>query len=580
MKGSPVILLKKLSIMKNFIITILSLFIFIPISNAQYLWGKQATGDAQTNGYDVAIDHQNNVFVVGNMDKTITFEDVTVGDVDGNSFEHNYIAKYNSSGDLLWVKTIKGNSNNELWAVAVDGQGNAYVSGTYSHTNSFTILDFGNIQLDGNNSSSGFLAKIDADGEWQWARALLSEDLLGQQSVKPVVIKVMPNGKILLSGYMKGPAIVNGQTYNPVNDALQKIFFSSFNEEGDFEWFKHGEGAWGISNATPYLELQLDAAGNSYMLCSFGDGASYESDTLTHPFGGGFGVMSFDSDANLRWWKNISSSAAETLGGLTLDNEDNVYISARKGAILFIGDDIVIDDLLFNLWIIKFDSNGNYIYAKGVFDSGNTVNSAWTHDISYHPDGSILLTGGYEPLFGLPILFGDTLGGGGYKNAFIAAYSTSGNYKGSVELSYPDNAMNGEFLPKDMVVDMDGNLVVIGEFDYEIEIGGILFSSDLLNQMFAIKIDIANLIDLSTPTFEVPKNQAPSFSIYPNPTADYVFIENESGTGTLRIINNAGILIQTIAIKENTQFVDLSNLAAGTYYLSLGNTVQKMVVVR
>ncbi len=67
--------------MKNFIFLILLTFFLTPTSNAQFLWGKQAMGDAQTSGNDIAVDNQGNTFVVGNMDGTPTFDNVTVAPV-------------------------------------------------------------------------------------------------------------------------------------------------------------------------------------------------------------------------------------------------------------------------------------------------------------------------------------------------------------------------------------------------------------------------------------------------------------------------------------------------------------------
>ncbi len=566
--------------MKKFVFFILLTLVLLPSSNAQFTWGKQATGNAETSGNDIAIDNQGNTFVIGNMDNIITFDDVTVGDVSGNSFEHNYIVKYDPDGELLWVRTIKGNSNNEVWCVTTDGDGNAYLSGTYSHTNSLTILDFGNIQLTGNNSDSGFLAKIDADGNWQWASSLISDDLLGAQYVMPMVIRVVPDGKVLLSGFLKGPVIIDGQTFNAVNDGIQKIFFSRFDADGNFEWFKHGEGLWGEDAAAPFLELQLDTAGNSYIQCAFNNGATFGGDTLTHTFGGGFAVASFDTSANLRWWKSISSSGGEVLGGLALDSQANVYVSAQKSNIIFIGDDVVLDDLLYNLWIFKFDSEGNFVSANGVFDDTNGAGGAWTHDIAFHPNGFIIVAGGYEPFFGTPVLFGDTLGGGGYRAAFLAAFDTDGNYHGSAEIAYPEGETDGEFLPMDLVSDLDGNLLMAGEFDEEIEIGEFVLSTNLLNQMFTLKIDIANLLDLTTPVSEIPENGTATFRVFPNPANDFILIENKTGKGQLQIVDNSGKIIKLLEMEGKSQFVDLSDVPAGTYFLRLEGDIQQLVIVR
>lgn len=109
-------------------------------SNGGILWEQVETNVSQFDDYgsDIAIDNLNNLYVCGAKHNGINYD--------------YYIAKYSSSGQLMWQKLYNGTGNGDdiPAAITIDNFGNIYVTGGSLGQNSF--FDFATIKL--NNSGT------------------------------------------------------------------------------------------------------------------------------------------------------------------------------------------------------------------------------------------------------------------------------------------------------------------------------------------------------------------------------------------------------------------------------------------
>lgn len=76
-----------------------------------------------------------------------------------------FLAKINSVGTWQWASQAGGSDTDVGNAIAVDNAGNSYVTGMFE-----SAAYFGSYYIEGSGSYDIFVAKIDPNGVWQWAK--------------------------------------------------------------------------------------------------------------------------------------------------------------------------------------------------------------------------------------------------------------------------------------------------------------------------------------------------------------------------------------------------------------------------
>ena len=197
------------------------------------LWTKQLGTAGMDIARDVAVDGSGNAYVTG----------WTEGSLDGNinaGVEDLFLVKYDPSGTKLWTKQLGTSNIDQAYGVAVDGSGNAYVTGDTSGG------------LDGNTSAGGadlFLVKYDPSGSKLWTKQLGSASLDYARDVA-----VDGSGNAYVTGYTYGSLDGN-------NAGSPDLFLVKYDPSGTKLWTKQiGTAEFDIANG-----VAVDGRGNAYV---------------------------------------------------------------------------------------------------------------------------------------------------------------------------------------------------------------------------------------------------------------------------------------------------------------------------
>jgi Immunoglobulin domain/Beta-propeller repeat len=269
--------------------------------NGQFQWSK-AVLSAQVKG--VAIDHEGNLYVVGWFDYTTVFDNVSLTNTSVGASA--FLVKYDSNGNLQWAKKLGGGA--EANAVAVDGQGNLVVTGTYR---SFTTFEGTTFPYLGGDHDM-FLAKYDRDGKMQWIR-----QAGGTGDDVPTSIGVDQSNSIYVSGtFQHGIATFGDYSFLDYVDypgeggALPgqagDVFTAKYSADGNVLWARH---FWTPNMQTSY-DIATDAAGNSHIT-----GGSTNS----------VYIIGYDADGSLLDVNTAGNNPANQGRGLALDGLGNLY---------------------------------------------------------------------------------------------------------------------------------------------------------------------------------------------------------------------------------------------------------------
>jgi hypothetical protein len=126
-------------------------------------------GDASDRGYGndgghaIAVDGSGNAYVVGQTDSSEATFPVTVGpDLTYNGLDDAFVAKVNAAGTaLVYCGYFGGEYNDHGYAIAVDGSGNAYITGQTDSTEATLPVTVGpDLIFNGTGDYDAFVAKI------------------------------------------------------------------------------------------------------------------------------------------------------------------------------------------------------------------------------------------------------------------------------------------------------------------------------------------------------------------------------------------------------------------------------------
>jgi hypothetical protein len=97
-------------------------------------WLIKAGGSGNDGATGVTRASNGDVFITGSVGPTASFETIQITNDLGNAF---FLARYNTSGELLWVTNASGASASRGGTIYADGAGNAYVAAW--HTNALNL---------------------------------------------------------------------------------------------------------------------------------------------------------------------------------------------------------------------------------------------------------------------------------------------------------------------------------------------------------------------------------------------------------------------------------------------------------
>jgi PKD repeat protein len=267
-------------------------------------WSKTYDEGNADKGDDVAVDASGNVYVTGNAETT-----------DGTGARSFVTMKYSPSGELLWKqKHDIGDVN--LWVgthkVAVDGQGNVYMTG----------VDSGGIVL----------VKYDSSGSEQWTRHYLVEadDLATGLAVDKaggvyiaadsyahtVLLKYDEAGNFLwIKDY--GGAGARGLSADASDNLYMGSYYESFgmkltklNTSGDVIWAR----TYPMQSNYWVAGVAADPAGGAAIV-------GHSTDRLTSL------VVKYDQSGEIVWTKDLENCSD---GGISVAETGDVYVATDK----------------------------------------------------------------------------------------------------------------------------------------------------------------------------------------------------------------------------------------------------------
>ena len=304
-------------------------------SNGALTWNTFLGGSGTDGGADLALDSSGNVYAVGNSSATwgAPVRAYTAG-TDG------YVTKLDNNGALTWNTFLGGSGTDTVTGVAVDGSGNAYVSGNTAATWGAPVRAY----TLGNDI---YAAKLDSSGTLTWNTFLGGS---GNDTASEVAVDGSGNVSISASSDVTWGTPVRAYT------AGTDSFAAQLTNNGALTWNTFLGGGGSDSSG----EIGVDGSGNVYVAGN--SSATWGTPVRAYTLGTDAFVAKLLADRAFGGSQNaiihISTSANPSSLPSGPGPVTYTYTVANPGSVT-LSDVTVVDDQCSNVVYVSGDSDMN-----------------------------------------------------------------------------------------------------------------------------------------------------------------------------------------------------------------------------
>jgi hypothetical protein len=320
---------------------------------------------------DLTIDHHGNICVTGSSANIITERSAESRIAFYNNVDYLTI-KYRPNGDTAWVRRYDGpkGGNDRAVAIAADGSDNIYVVGIIPQSEDYTNDDYATVKYYPNGNVAWVRIYDGPRSDWDWAEALAvdgsgnvyetgtsyrSHNALDLDRSSYATIKYYPNGDTAWLRTYDGQDDGNYVAKDIAVDDSANVYVvgSKFSNEGDscvaIKYYPNGDIAW-VRNYNKYYPSAVitDDHGNLYLT-------------------GRGGSMDIDAKGNQLWTDKSFDGVA-----LALDAYRNLYVTGSDKTVKYNMEGK-------QLWVgswggnnIALDNYGN-VYVTGSSHNGTNL---------------------------------------------------------------------------------------------------------------------------------------------------------------------------------------------------------------
>ena len=341
-------------------------------------WIKQQGTGGISNG--VSSDALQNTYATGMVSNPGLFDNVTIPCNASDVF----VAKYDPTGGLVWVKTAGGPLLDQGYDIATDTTGNSYVVGAIQTNGVYPTVTFDGVTLTGHGDYDWFIAKYDANGSVVWAK---NAGATGGDTAYGVALDHF--GGVYVAGFFSGTMTVDGVTITSAG--LYDIFLAKYDSDGTLVWLKRAGG----TGADIAHGIVVDSAGNIAIVGEFQNTAAFDNNSIVALGLGDAFIAKYDSAGNNLWARRGGGTInyqADRANAVAVDSANSFYVTGDfTGTATF--DPLSVTSTgpsASDIFVAKYSSNGviewlhhggglhaDIGYSIGVDQAGNSYVSGF-----------------------------------------------------------------------------------------------------------------------------------------------------------------------------------------------------------
>ncbi len=529
--------MKKTLISLLFVVLFKTVFYSQPIFNwVNTLYSSQGSPDEYVYPIKIQSGATNDVYMVGYFGKTINFDPVL-----GNYYVLTptdsmaaFIAKYNSSGNIVWAKQLNAKGLVKIQDFTLDLSDNIYVTGIFKGTVDFDpSATTYTISKDNSPAKyNSFIAKYTSNGSLVWVNRITGSFIKNKIA--------LDNANNIYLGGLKDSIPFFCKYSNAGTQMWRDSLVTTFSTTVD-GFYVNGSGNVYISGFLPYYFDMDPSSGTNYLA------------------GNGFDrfIGMYDTNGSLGWCKNFY--LGYPVRDMISDSQGNLFVAGSHD--------------LYGCQISKWDVNGTQVWEK--FYLGNTSNSKCV-DISLNCSNNITVSGFFEhsqnssttpnfetsgAIYSIPLRPTSKI------DFYVASYSA---VDGSLKWA---NALAGKFVYSSEInnayINSAGEIYLCGLYKNQSDFDFGPTSHTIITygsgELFFSKYSGCNVVGIKENSIDNLTN------IFPNPSNGVFNVTGLSGHSKIEIYNITGQLLLVENTSQPSYSFDMSIYNKGIYFYRITN---------
>ncbi len=282
------------------------IFIAKYTADGNIIWADRAGGQGFDFAEQVDIDNLNNIYITGTYEGVAIFDTISVSTIESTNI---YTAKYNSNGDVQWVRVGETNSfSSGSYGLAVSSNNEVYIAGSFD-----SPINFSGTLLSGQQGNDIFLVKYNSDGGLIWA--IQAAGLSSADQARDVFID--KDDFVYVTGSF-GQSVSFGN-FNLTASAQTDIFIVKYTPQGDPVWAtQDGQPVFDNSGAG----VVVDDGGNVAVISEVAQvvGSGEVNDLY---------ISRYNNDGQKIWGYIIGSQGSDYAGKITTDVNGDIIAAGR-----------------------------------------------------------------------------------------------------------------------------------------------------------------------------------------------------------------------------------------------------------
>ncbi len=593
-----------------FIAFAVGLGLTVNVMAQNFNWVKQIGGTSGDYGQIVKKDAAGNFIIAGNYSGTIDLDPgANASNVSSVGSYDIFIVKLDASRNFVWGKSVGGSSVDIVRDLVIGNNNELYLCGYFRNTSDFDPSSSINNLSTGGNSADGFILKLNSNGSFAYAKQIGGTSPVDDDAH---TLTLDNQGNLLVSGYFNNTCDLDpgpGQ-FNVTSTGGGDIFIIKLDNNANFVFGKAIGGTISPGGSVG-RSVKVDNQNNIYLTGQFNGTQDFDPNSgISNLVSNGSldcFILKLDSSGNYVYSKSFGGAGDDIGYCLNIGPNGDIYLTGEFTNTVDFDPNSGVANLTFSGlvdgFLLKLTNTGTFQWVNKIGGAGNDN----CYNITLDQNDNIFTTGyftGSVDFDGSSAQY--LLNSNGMKDAFLAAYSSSGNfiYAQNYGSSSDDEgaqlfSSNNEIYLTGYfqnTVDFDAgtntnNLTSFGNQDAFI-LGlnnsfctQIIYNTVTVYDTVTVYTTVTDTLIINT-TLSLPApNNANTILIYPNPASDHITINNGNFSAmagySIKITNNAGQKVFQNAINQKQFYIDLSTWTGnGLYFVHLIDPQNNTVTVR